>query len=667
MEDKIEVKGSGIFLVDMMLEYAPLEIFIIDRYGKLIAFNKMSSWIFSEYQSVKSGKDSVFEIDYFKNANIKERFLKEKDNKWGLELRIEINGKKANFAIYPLSRIGDFDNMYACFIEYIEKDKNIGTRGRGVENIVRLLLESISDAILVLEVESRRIVFANNKASQLLGYSRADFFDMPVKRLHPDDEYERIVSILDRQGRGEIEFAEDIPFIRKDGNIIYVDVNSTRIVASGKVYLVGVLRDITYKKALLSKLLTTNRLLEAIFEKTNLMFAHMNEDFKIVRVNENFARILGPDVEQFVGRNFFDIFDEPELRALFEEVILLKKSLSMREFPFRTPDGRMVFVDFMISSLDEEGSDLKGLIFSGIDVTELVSTKSALMEVEYIKNTVLHELNELVTYITPDFVIKWANKQYLNASLYENFENLVGKKCYTALENETSPCGNCPAIETLNDLKSHSAYVKFPDGREFYVRSFPDIRDGKLEGIVVACLDVTQLRERERSINRLNNMLTVMKKVNRVIMRGEAVDEIAKGVTEVLGKKEDYRFALMVLTDRLNIPVYFYVTPESFATSLQQLSTKMQKGETPPCIEKVFSEDIVIEPRPEERCMDCSLKDVCSEGYGILARRLEYKGHVMGFLIVCVKNENIGDNEEVELFKELADDVAYALFHLKLN
>ena len=665
-EDVVNLKSKGVgnFLVDMMMEYAPLAIFVVDEEGKIKGFNSRAREFLNMPPEIWRGEKSVFSVTPFNANHIVSEFEKNRDNHNGVEFRIMVNNEEAVCGVYPLTRILNIPGMYACFVDKLKREGTFGRRGRKVEGITELLLESIGDAVLVAEVDAGVISYGNKKAQELLGYKRDELVGLPMSKLHPESEFERIMFIFERQAKGELDLAEDIPFVRKDGRVIYVDINSTKVNALDRKYVVGILRDITYKKALLSKLLKTNRLLEAIFEKTNLMFAFMSEDFRIVRVNENFASTLGPDVEQFVGRNFFDIFDEPELKALFEEVVLLKRNLTMKEFPFTRPDGKVVYMDFMLSPLSEEADEVKGIIFSGTDVTELVLTRESLHEVEYIKDTVLHELNELVSYMTPEFEIKWANKQFLEYSLYSDFSDLVGKKCYMALEADHKQCDTCPALMTLKDLKPHSSYVKFKSGREFYVRTFPDVRGNELKGIVTACLDITELRRREKRIERLNEMLRVIKDINHVIMREESAESMVEKVMDVFESKRNYTFAAILLTDHLGIPVLSNIKPEDYTDRFNELVSRMSSGDIPQCLEKAFVEDEPVISDPEG-CSDCEFFSVCEKGKGILARKLEYKGNVMGILMVCVSKGSLNDNEEIELFKELTDDIAYALYHVK--
>ncbi len=660
----ISSKGTGSFLIDMMMEYAPIAILIIDSDGKVKGFNKDAKELIAAPHVLWEGKESLFNVKPFDSEGIKKQFTEERDNLKGFEFKIRIQNNDIVCGIYPLKRIVDIPNAYACFVEKLKREKTFGERGRKVENVAILMLESIGDAILVADAESKVISYANKKALEVLGYKKDEIIGLPLSKLHPEDEVERVLFVFERQVRGELELAEDIPFVRKDGRVIYTDINSNLIEAAGKKYVVGILRDITYKKALLTKLLTTNRLLEAIFEKTNLMFAFMSEDFKVIRVNENFAKSLGPDVDQFVGRNFFDIFQEPDLRAIFEEVVLLNHSISMKEFPFKRPDGGTVYVDFMLAPLSEEADEIRGIIFSGIDVTELVETREALRDVEYIKDTVLHELNELVSYVTPEFEIKWVNKPFLEYSVYKDFNEVVGRKCYSALDADHRPCDSCPVRGTISDSKPHSSYVKFKNGKEFYVRSFPDIRNGKLSGVVVACLDITELREREHKIERLNETLRIMKNINQVIMREESVDVIVEKVTQVLVQKKDYDFAMLILTDRMGIPVMSSIKPTQYEHRLSGLIENMSKGAIE-CLERVFISNtpLVIYPENSE---GCEFYDVCKEGRKAIAGRLEYKGNVMGALVICVEEDSLKDSDEVELFKELTDDIAYALYHVKM-
>ncbi len=57
-----------------------------------------------------------------------------------------------------------------------------------------------------------------------------------------------MIEYFNKQVRGETSLAKDIPVKRKDGRIIYTDVNSLPVTLDGRKYLMGIFRDVTDRR-----------------------------------------------------------------------------------------------------------------------------------------------------------------------------------------------------------------------------------------------------------------------------------------------------------------------------------------------------------------------------------------------------------------------------------
>ena len=71
---------------------------------------------------------------------------------------------------------------------------------------------------------------------------------MTVADIHPNDALQNVLAEFEKQVREGKRVAQDIPCLRKDGAIVYVDINATNATIDGRKCLVGVFRDITERK-----------------------------------------------------------------------------------------------------------------------------------------------------------------------------------------------------------------------------------------------------------------------------------------------------------------------------------------------------------------------------------------------------------------------------------
>jgi PAS domain S-box-containing protein len=111
------------------------------------------------------------------------------------------------------------------------------------EQKYRLLIDNAGDAIIITDQENR-ILDANKKTVERLGYAKEELMSMDILKIDPSVEgpitEERIEKI---QANGSISFRTNQR--RKNGSIIPVEINSLRIEWKGKPAVMSISRDIT--------------------------------------------------------------------------------------------------------------------------------------------------------------------------------------------------------------------------------------------------------------------------------------------------------------------------------------------------------------------------------------------------------------------------------------
>jgi PAS domain S-box-containing protein len=119
---------------------------------------------------------------------------------------------------------------------------------RASEEKYKTLFESAGEGILIADIETKEFKYANPAICKMLGYSEEQLPRLGVSDIHSKDALEHVISEFEAQARGEKTLAIDIPCLRKDGTIIYADINTTKILLDGKECNLGFFTDITERK-----------------------------------------------------------------------------------------------------------------------------------------------------------------------------------------------------------------------------------------------------------------------------------------------------------------------------------------------------------------------------------------------------------------------------------
>jgi PAS domain S-box-containing protein len=105
-----------------------------------------------------------------------------------------------------------------------------------------------NDMIIVLN-EAGQIVEANERAQQVLGYSRDELLQKQITELHDPLERPALpdkIEMLKRDGELRVEGR----YLRKDGSIFPVEISARVIAVHGASYLQGIIRDLSERKQL---------------------------------------------------------------------------------------------------------------------------------------------------------------------------------------------------------------------------------------------------------------------------------------------------------------------------------------------------------------------------------------------------------------------------------
>ncbi|HWR57830.1 MAG TPA: PAS domain S-box protein, partial [Thermodesulfovibrionales bacterium] len=197
----------------------------------------------------------------------------------------------------------------------ITERRNAENKLRESEDKFRALFESATDGILILDLEQEQFLDGNKAICSMLGYTIEEVRSLRVRDIHPKQDLPAVIGILERQIRGEITLAKDIPVLRKDGSVFYADINATHVVMAGRPCIAGLFRDITDRKLAEEALRESEEKFRALFEsaKDGVILLSMNGD--VLALNASFAKMHGYTTEEMLQMNLKDL-DTPESAQL---------------------------------------------------------------------------------------------------------------------------------------------------------------------------------------------------------------------------------------------------------------------------------------------------------------------------------------------------------------
>ncbi len=385
------------------VEKSPVIIFSTDKEGVINhvnpAFEKIYGYskkyaIGKTPRILKSGKhDKEFYKRLWKTILAKKTFSTEFINRTKSSKLINI--KATISPIIEESKISGF----LAIQQDITAEKEYLSELQESEYKFKSFFETAIDGILVADAQSKKFIYANPSICKMLGYSKKELLKLSVYDIHPKENLKEVLSNFEKQVKREIKLTPATPVKRKDGEIIYCDINSNPITLSNK-YLVGFFRDVTEEKKAKDLLEKEKEFSDKLLDTAPGFILVLDLKGRIKLFNRAAENISGYKKAEVIGRNWFDLFiTKYEKRSVLNVFNKLKSNAgdSVFENYIITKKGQKRLISWRNSVIKDESNKIYAIIAVGIDITK---QKKAELEKERLTTELQQRVSELERFQT---------------------------------------------------------------------------------------------------------------------------------------------------------------------------------------------------------------------------------------------------------------------------
>jgi len=177
--------------------------------------------------------------------------------------------------------------------------------------------------------------------------------------------------------------------------------------------------------------------------------------------------------------------------------------------------------------------------------------------------------------------------------------------------------------------------------------------------------DITEHNKAEEKIIHLNLTLSTISNVNQLIIKEKNRDVLIQEVCEILIKNHGYENAWIVLLGKDG--EYLNSAESGLGKNFLPMKKMLEEGELPDCAKKTLKTGyLVIIKDPKKDCLDCPLSRNYAE-HGGFSISLKHESTVYGILTVSVPLSFLYEETEQNLFKEVSEDLGFALNSIEVE
>ncbi len=368
----------------------------------------------------------------------------------------------------------------------------------------------------------------------------------------------------------------------------------------------------------------------------------------------NVFHIINAKTRDSVENPVFRVLKEGKIIGLANHTVLISKDGTERQI---ADSGAPIM---------SENGDILGVVLIFRDVTEEYKLQNEIQKNEQFLKGIFESIQDGLLVLNPDLTIRHSNQTM--KKWYEHQLPHEGKICYQCFHGKDKSCNNCPALRCMETLKTERHIVKNEKGSmtdwvEIFSYPVIDSKTNTVTSVIEFVRNITEQVRQNKQIERLNRVLRGIRNVNQLITVEKDRQKLIEQTCKELTKTQGYTASWILLLDENNNIIEHAKSGigENFKDFIEQQHQSMHD-----CIQDVLNDPNITEfNKPLSYCKDCSLSNIEPNGF-IMQTRLEHDNNMMGLLMVALPTDDL-DDEERELFQEVSNDIALALYNINIS
>ncbi|MEM3059079.1 MAG: PAS domain S-box protein, partial [Methanomassiliicoccales archaeon] len=428
------------------------------------------------------------------------------------------------------------------------------------ERRYRHFFERANDGFAILQ--EGIVKYANNRLLSMGGYQEKDVIGKHFSEFIADEDKMRTLEYYRKRVAGEnVPSIYEVKLKKKDGNLIWAELNAAVAENEAGLATYVIIRDITEKVRMRELLEESEWKYRMLFETSGTAMLIIEEDMTVSLVNGEFTRLTGYSREEIEGKmKTYQLVAEKEVERITEYHRRRREGRSdvprSYELELKRKDGSIRMVKITIDVIP----GTKRSVASLVDITEERQLKEILKKEKELYEMLLDSVDTMIwTANDPETygeIVNRARMEFLGLSR----ERIANRKIYEFLpkpEAEVGVKGNRIVFEEKRKYRDFE-WVTNAKGekRLMLVTKIPKFgKNGNVEFAACTAEDVTELKKVQDALALANKKLHLLGSVTRhdIMNQLTVISGSLQLLSDAIQDEKQRRFLSMALRAASNI------------------------------------------------------------------------------------------------------------------
>lgn len=304
---------------------------------------------------------------------------------------------------YSKDELGHLYDEFNNLLNEIEKRENerdhVQSELQNREQWISTIINNLNDAVIVHDAHTGNILYANETASKLYGYSLQKFITLSIGELSINDDFFNQITAMENVDKCFSEGPQIYEWLarKNNGSTFWAEINSRKAQLDGVDRILVVIKNIDDRKKHQRELSSLQQYLQDMIDFMPSIIISTDEKLKITQWNRMAYEFTHLSPTTVIGKNLFD-FDTgfPPLEADIKNSIDSFQIIELQKIKILKPEKNYFFniTIYPISSISNTGAVIRmDDVSDHVNMEEMMIQSEKMMSVGGLAAGMAHEIN----------------------------------------------------------------------------------------------------------------------------------------------------------------------------------------------------------------------------------------------------------------------------------